>query len=123
MRSPTRRCFSPPPIPASSPEPLWQWTAERAPPAPTWSRSTVAGGLAARLERALHVAVGLALGDVAPLVPDFLPAGERELDLRAAVLEVELRRHDGQPALGHLPGERSQLLLVHEQLAVAVGIV
>src|SRR6059036_3355294 len=77
----------------------------------------------ARLERALHVAVGFAFGDVSPLVADFLPARERELDLRATVLEVELRRDERQAALRHLAGERRKLLLVYQELAVAVGIV
>ena len=43
-------------------------------------------------ERALDLAVGVALGDVAPLVALLLAAGECELDLRAAVLEVEAHR-------------------------------
>src|SRR5262245_4086371 len=77
----------------------------------------------ARLERALDLPIGVALRDVAPLVATFLAAGERELDLRAAVLEVHPRRHERQPALAHLADERRDLPAMEEQLAVAVRIV
>src|SRR5436305_13885231 len=122
-RSHTPHCSSPRRTPASSRESPSPSTAAPRPPVPTWSRSTGAGKLAARFERALHVPVGLALGDVAPLVPHFLAAGEGELDLGAAVLEVELGRHERQAALRDLARQRGELLLVQEQLAVAVRIV
>src|SRR5204863_5748500 len=55
--------------------------------------------LAARLERALDLAVGVSFGEVAAFVAHLLAAGERELDLHAAVLEVEARRDERQAAL------------------------
>src|SRR6266705_246227 len=78
---------------------------------------------AAGLQRALHLPVGLALGDVAPFVTLLLPAGERELDLHPAVPEIEPRRHERQPALAHLSIERLELLAVEQQLPVAVRVV
>src|SRR2546423_9563353 len=85
------------------------------------------GGLralaAAALERALDLPVGVAARDVAPLVARLLPAGDGELDLRAAALEVELRRDEREATLAHLAGERLDLLAVEEELAVAVGVV
>src|SRR2546423_13313293 len=85
------------------------------------------GGLralaAAVLESALDLPVGVAPRDVAPLVAHLLPAGDGELDLRAAALEVELRRDEREAALAHLAGQRLDLLAVKEELAVAVGIV
>ena len=58
--------------------------------------------LPAALYGPLHVPVGLALRDVAALVPTLLAPGERELDLRPPVLEVELRRDERQALLGDL---------------------
>ena len=46
------------------------------------------------LERPLHLALRLALDDVAALVPLLLAARDRQLDLHPAVLEVEPGRHD-----------------------------
>jgi hypothetical protein len=42
---------------------------------------------------ALHLVLSVAPGDVAALVANLLPAGERELDLRAPVLGVDPRGH------------------------------
>src|SRR5437763_4696945 len=75
------------------------------------------------LKRALDLAIRVALGDVAPLVAYVLAARECELDLGAAVLEVEPRRHERQPALLDLPGQRCDFLAMQEQLAVALGLV
>src|SRR5436305_12153097 len=75
------------------------------------------------LERAFHVTLGLPLGEVTALVPLFLAAGERELDLRPAVAEVELRRDKREAPLPDLAGERVDLLAAKEELPVAVGIV
>src|SRR6266536_77882 len=89
--------------------------------------STCAGRLrrrsAAALELALDSALRLALGDVAALVANFLPPGERELDLGAAVLEVEPRGDERQALLGDLRGELVDLAAVEEKPAVSVGVV
>src|SRR5262249_39428409 len=66
--------------------------------------------LAAALDRAFHVPLGLALREVAALVPQLLPAGKRKLDLRATVAEVELRWDEGEPTLPHLARQRVDLL-------------
>src|SRR5438132_7154846 len=79
--------------------------------------------LAAGLQRPLHVPVSLTLRDVAAFVAVLLPAGEGELDLGAAVLEVELRRDERQTLLGDLAGQGREFLLVQEELAIPVGIV
>src|SRR2546423_1226258 len=76
-----------------------------------------------RLQRPLHVALSFAFGDVTPLVALLLPACERELDLRAAVAEVELRRHEGQAALAYLAAERVELLAAKQKLSFAIRIV
>src|SRR5262245_35616488 len=75
-------------------------------------------GLPARLERTLHRAVGVSLGDVTTLVDRLLAPRERDLDLRAAVLPVHAGRHQGQPPLADLPVERCDLAAVQEELAV-----
>src|SRR2546427_3893692 len=77
---------------------------------------------APRLQRSLHVSVGLALRDVAALVSTFLAPGQRELDLRPPVLEVELRRNERQTPLGDLAGEGVDFFPVEEELAVAIRI-
>jgi len=83
----------------------------------------VAVPLATRLQGSLHLTVSLSLGDVAALVPLLLASRERELDFGTAVLEVELRGHERQAALRNLSGKRRELLLVQQELAVAIGIV
>src|SRR5437867_12000891 len=72
---------------------------------------------AAPFQRPLHVALGLAVGNGAPLVAHVLTAGKCELDLDAAVLEVELRRHERQTLLAHLPVEAVDLAAMQQQLA------
>src|SRR4051794_36662086 len=74
-------------------------------------------------ERPLDVAVGVALGNVAALVALLLAAADGELELRAAVLEVEPRRDDSQPLLLDLTDEGLDLASVEQQLAVAAGLV
>src|SRR5581483_8293610 len=71
---------------------------------------------AARLQRALDLALRVAVDERAPLVPHVLAARERELDLDAPVLEVEARRHERQALLAHLAVEAVDLLAVQEQL-------
>src|SRR5882672_312526 len=78
---------------------------------------------APRLQRSLHISVGLALRDVAALVSTLLAPGQRELDLRPPVLEVELRRNERQTPLGDLAGEGVDLFPVEEELAIAIRIV
>src|SRR5204862_2613839 len=74
-------------------------------------------------ERALHVALGVTLGDVAALVALLLAAGDGQLELRAAVLEVQARRYERQALLLYLADQRFDLAPVQEQLPVAVGLV
>src|ERR1700710_644161 len=47
----------------------------------------------------LDLPVGLPLGERGPLVPRLLALGQRDLDLGAAVEEVEGQRDDGEAAL------------------------
>src|SRR5262250_1561663 len=63
------------------------------------SSSSCGSTLATAPERALDVALGVALGDVAALVALLLPPRERDLELRPAVLEVEAGRHQGEASL------------------------
>src|SRR5262245_13915833 len=74
----------------------------------------------------LHGPVDLpaALGEleILPLVAVLLAPGEAELDLGAAVLEVELRRHERETALPDLAGEPVDLAAVEEELPRPVGI-
>ena len=79
--------------------------------------------LSAGLESSLHVTVGFALGDVAALVAPLLAAGQGKLDLGAPVLEVEPRRDHGEALLADLAREGLELLLVKQELSVAVRIV
>src|SRR3954447_5210613 len=74
-------------------------------------------------ERPLDVSVSVALGDVAALVALLLAAADGELELRAAVLEVEPRRDDSQPFLLDLADQGLDLAPVEQQLAVAAGLV
>src|SRR5688572_684341 len=57
------------------------------------------------LHRALDLAVGVALRDVTALIAYVLAPPERHLDLRAPILEVELRRDERQALLAHLAVE------------------
>src|SRR5438128_10063605 len=77
----------------------------------------------ARLQGPLDLALRVACGQIAPFVDALLAAGQRELDLRAAVLPVHARRHDGQPALPHLAVEAVDLPAMEEQPAVAARLV
>src|SRR6185437_2880141 len=79
--------------------------------------------LATALELAFDAALRLPVGDVAALVAAFLAARDRELDLRAPVLEVEPGRYERQPLLGRLGGELVDLTPVEQKLAVAIGLV
>src|SRR5579864_2991817 len=80
-------------------------------------------GLAAPSQLALDLPARIALGDVAPLVVQFLASCERELDLHAAVLEVHPRRHDGHALLAHLSIQSVDLAPVQQELARAFRIV
>src|SRR5206468_5165770 len=87
------------------------------------ARSSSSSSAAPALELALDAALRLAVGDVAPLVAAFLAPRQGELDLGATVLEVEARRDDGEPFLGHLRGEPLDLTAVQKELAGAIGVV
>src|SRR5262249_61440243 len=71
--------------------------------------------LALKLDGALHLAPGVSLHQVAPLVAMLFPARDRELDLHSAVLEVEPCRDERQPLLAHLPVQGVDLTAVQEQ--------
>src|SRR4051794_5257827 len=66
---------------------------------------------------------GVAGGERLPLVVGALAAGESDLYLRLAVLEVERQRHERQAALLRLPDELRDLLAVQQQLARAARLV
>src|SRR5512133_2455634 len=72
---------------------------------------------------ALDGALGVALGDVAALIALLLAPRECDLELRAAVLEVEAGRHERQPLLVDGPDQGIDLAPVQEELPVAVGVV
>src|SRR3954469_12629793 len=78
---------------------------------------------AAASQSALDLPIGVAPGDVAPLVVDFFALGERDLDLRPSVLPVEPRRDEREALLADLADQRRDLALVEEQLAVAIRFV
>src|SRR5262245_13816502 len=78
---------------------------------------------ATRPERALHLPLRVSLGEVAPLVDPLLAPRDRDLDLHAAVLEVELGGHERQALLAHLPVERVDLPPVEQELPVTLGTV
>src|SRR5512133_2355406 len=72
-------------------------------------------------ERALDVTLGVALCDVATLVALLLAPRKCDLELRAAVLEVEAGRNERQPLLIDGADQRIDLAPVQEQLPVAIG--
>src|SRR3954453_19004346 len=75
--------------------------------------------LAAPTEGALHLAVGVAAGEVLALVVRALTAGEGQLDLDLPGREVQRQRDQRQPALLRLADQPLDLRLVQEQLAGA----
>src|SRR5207244_12271329 len=75
------------------------------------------------LQLALDLPPRVAGGDVTPLVAQLLAARERELDLDAAVPEIEPRRYDGEALLRDRRGEALDLPPVEEELARPVGVV
>ena len=71
---------------------------------PTSSTRSASGPLLAAADlaqRPLDLALGVALLDRLPLVVDVLASGQGDLDLRAATREVDPRRYERQPPLGH----------------------
>jgi hypothetical protein len=74
-------------------------------------------------ERALHVALGVALLDRLALVVAVPAARDRDLDLRARAAEVHARRDERQAALGDAAGEALELAAVGQQLARALRLV
>src|SRR5262249_61865739 len=81
---------------------------------PSWS---FAVALAGPPDGALDLALGVALGEVLPLVVAAAAAGQGELDLDLAVDEVHRQRHQGEPALAGLTDQSGDLVLVQQQLA------
>src|SRR3954463_10690857 len=79
--------------------------------------------LAPPAEGALHLAVGVAAGEVLALVVGPLAAGEGQLDLDLPGGEVERERDERQPALLRLADEPLDLRLVQEQLPRAPRLV
>src|SRR5215210_7361464 len=79
--------------------------------------------LAPGLQRALDLAAGVAILQVAALVALFLAARDRQLDLDAAVSEVEPRRDEGQALLADRAVQRIDLAAVQEELARAGRVV
>src|SRR5262249_8282292 len=72
--------------------------------------------LAPCLQCALHLPLRVALHERAALVAHVLASGERELDLDAAVLEVEACPDERQAFLAHLPVQPVDLPAVEEEL-------
>src|SRR5215831_11087955 len=66
---------------------------------------------------------GIPLGDGGTLVIQFLPTGDRDLDLRAPPPEIETQRHDRQALRLRLHAERHDFVAVEEELAGAIRIV
>src|SRR5205807_1083255 len=78
---------------------------------------------AARAGGLLHLPLGLALAQRGALVVQLLAAGQADLDLDAAALEVDLQGDDRQALLGRLADHAGDLTLVEQQLAVALRLV
>src|SRR5688500_13627814 len=66
---------------------------------PHEGQASVAHALEPASDRLLDLALGGALGDGVPLVPRLLALADADLDLGAAVEEVERQRDDGQALL------------------------
>ena len=75
------------------------------------------------LERPLDLPLSVPVGEIPALVPGFLPARNRQLDLHASVLEVEPRGYKREAALLHFAEERVDLAAVKQELAVSIGVV
>src|SRR6478609_3444968 len=88
-------------------------------PPPFDTSVSVADALEVAADGLLLLPVRRTLGDRLTLVPGLLASGERDLDLRAAVAEVERQRDDGETLLRHAAVDLLDLLLVQEQLALA----
>src|ERR671934_946554 len=74
-------------------------------------------------QRALHIALRLALLDRLALVEAVLATGEGDLHLGARAPEVDPRGHERQAALLRLADEALDLAAVGQQLARALGVV
>src|SRR6185312_2871070 len=77
----------------------------------------------ARLQLAVDLTADVAIGERTALVDAFLAAGQRDLGLHAAVLEVQAQGDQRQALLRYARGELLDLVLVRQQLAVARGLV
>src|SRR3954464_8792043 len=90
----------------------------------TGATSSVTHALRPAADRLLGLPVGLPLRERVPLVPRLLALGERDLDLRPAVLEVQRQGYDGQALLVDPALDLLDLGAVEEELALAAcGVV
>ena len=87
------------------------------------SRKRGTGSALAFLERALDVALVGFFPEILPLVVVVFAGGERERELRAAVLEVDLERHERPALFARLAEELHDLRLVQQEFSAAQGIV
>src|SRR6478672_12119323 len=108
----------------------WTWTSKRpgsprpcqnARTRPTSSCTGSVHALQPATDRLLGLPGGLPLGERVPLVPRLLALGQRDLDLRPAVEEVQRQRHDRQALLVHATLDLVDLGAVEQQLALAPG--
>ena len=74
-------------------------------------------------KRTFYVTLGRFCLQILALIIVMLAAGQRELQLRAAMLEVDLERHEGEALLACLAEQLDDLRLVHQELARAQRIV
>ena len=79
--------------------------------------------LASRLERALDLALGVALLHGIALVVELLATRKGDLHLdKALIVEIHLQRNDGEPLFLSLLLKVSDLLFMQEQLAAPIWI-
>src|SRR5690606_2438343 len=75
------------------------------------------------LQGALDLALGVARGGVAALVVQLLAAGDGDVELRPAVLEVEPQGHDRQPAAAHGALQLGDLAALQQELPGTLRLV
>src|SRR2546425_73017 len=72
---------------------------------------------------ALDFPLGVGLLFCLALVVKLFSSGDRQLDFRQAILEVDPQRHKREAAFGGLAGEAGNLATVQQQLARTLGLV